>query len=291
MVRIVSVPGDYTTLQDAVNSIGPNQSISIILRSDHKEARVQVNDGRDVTIAGNDPSRTKWSGDDRGVWGLLEIRSYGTVTLRSIKMTTGGQNRAVWSDYGRLVMENSEISDCERESVAFLGGFGGAMECRHSNVTLKNSVFLRNSIKDNAACVDCFGGALYFNNSCIVNIDQCVIEKNGVYGSGIAGRWALGGGIWCEDSEMTVRDTRIMSNIAQSDVARGGGVALKNVRKVEFIRTEITGNQASGRNAGTHGQNAGLFLERGLMERVTLTDSLVADNTTEDGNDPFAIRR
>ncbi len=291
MSNIVSVPGHLETIQAAVDSIGPNQTIVIRLTAPgHKERRVQVNDGRDVTIESAGTERTIWSGDDRGVWGLLEIRSAGTVHLRRMVMTTNRTNRAIWSENANLTLEDCDVTNCGRESAAFVGGFGGAIESRRTNARFKNCNFTNNSMSDNGACVDCYGGALYFNSECIVTIEACRIESNEVYGSSIAGRFALGGGIWCEDSHMVVKETAIRKNDARADFGRGGGVALKNVRGVEFVKSEITFNKALGRNTTRHGRDAGIFLERGLEEPVTFNDCLIADNHTEDGEDPFVIR-
>ena len=98
-------------------------------------------------------------------------------------------------------------------------------------------------------------------------ITDSVISKNGVDSSGTA----LGGGIDCENSTLSLTDCKVKDNEAEGATALGGGIYALN-STVDVRNSTVNGNRANG---SVDGEGGGIYA---FNSTLTLTDTKVKGN-------------
>jgi predicted outer membrane repeat protein len=109
---------------------------------------------------------------------------------------------------------------------------GGAIYCRYqSSLTIKNSI-----IEDNWSNR---GGGIFCDGRSSVTIENCVIRGNSVR-RGYEGSPGIGGGIFCYDSSITIKDSEISRN--RADRSSGGISSVYS--ELLLVNNSITANEA-----------------------------------------------
>ena len=168
--------------------------------------------------------------------------------------------------------------------------YGGALLLESAGIEIHESTFRSNKARD--------GGALYSSNSSVfsstsrLNITNSLIEDN--Y-AGIGGAFMLksvdadfqsvevrhnsaeeGGGLFCENSKVSVRKSRIQQNRA---LLMGGGVRMKGSCIALFSGSLIVGNTAAG-GGGIHSSAQSPLDGKSVLHVVNSTFS---DNVADAG--------
>jgi len=290
MVTVEKIPGRFLTIQAAVNAIGPGSEILIqLVNSTHVENRVQVNDGRKVTIESGRNERVTWTGDDPGVWGLLEVRSKSSVTLKNINLTSNRVTRGIWAENCTLALYSCLIYDNSRQSYAGVGGFGAGMECRRCTVTIDNCEIKDNLIHSGGAQVGCYGGGLFFSDKCTVTITNSSIHNNKIVNGSLPTLAGFGGGVFFETSDITLTDTQIYNNVAGAGDAKGGGVYLSNINSAQFTRCSIILNSVTGLPANKKISVGGGISFDNSDYKCKFISTTIKDNKNDNETDFFCI--
>ena len=159
-----------------------------------------------------------------------------------------------------ITIDNGTISECD-------GRWGGGLYADNSAVTINNSTI--------SGCKAGAGGGLFVNNGSTLNIKDGTISKCFVSDTG------KGGGLYAEDSTLTITGGTIKGNKA----AYGGGVALvKSKVKVEEPITNwtVVDNEAYKTDTGSGYIGGGIYLESGSMDVSNGSNKIY--NNTADGH-------
>ena len=108
------------------------------------------------------------------------------------------------------------------------------------------------------------GGA---RTSFLATITDSVINSNQVISTGLA----LGGGISCENSVLSLTNCTVNANRANGETALGGGIYASD-STVDVRRSNVNGNQANGT---AQGEGGGIYSLDGVL---TLAGSHVKGN-------------
>ena len=249
------------------------------------------NDGREVTINGNDKSR------------IFNIGGSGTgVRLNDLTLTHGYANGANGGAVNLGSGASLRVAGVDLTRNAGGGydsnldyGKGGAIAAgKSSSLTVTDS-----HISGNRAG---YGGGIYAAGGSTVQIDRSLIRGNvgatyrygaggGVYGktsrisidaSTIADNSADGGaaGVYMVGGRLTLTNSTVSGNIDRGShigYGFGGGIAAKNGSKLAIASSTVTGNIAP---AGYDAAGAGIALSSsGAANRLSLSDSIVAGNS------------
>lgn len=154
-------------------------------------------------------------------------------------------------------------------------------------ITLYNS----DSIIQGFTAQNTHGSALYARNG-TVTFQNCIVRNS---------RSGWGAGLMCRDANCTISDLLVENNIAGTS---GGGMSLENTTAV-IRNTVIQNNSATqGIGAGIYLMEANVQIERSVIRNnaalgygggifanststyphLTVRDSIIADNTSEDGS-------
>lgn len=157
---------------------------------------------------------------------------------------------------GRSVLRNLTLSGGRASGETSYEASGGAIFINSSPVTIENCHFLRNRASCSGGAVRCFGAGL--------ELSDCRFEWNtAVEGGGaldlsygassriddsvfIYNRAGYGGALACRgDSSPIVNDCVIMANVAEGEVASGGGALTFFNSFPQFTRCVFRGNAAA----------------------------------------------
>jgi len=239
----LSVPGDYTRIEDAVNAA--NNSDTIEIASDTYDENNIVIAGKTITIKSvdNNPDAciincnsdgrafNLYSGANVTLSGLT-VRN-GKFTLAEGGVASGGG--AIFADGSSLALENCIFkynyvrlaSQNDRYKV-----MGGAVYMKSTGnlFTCENCKFTTNSAEYG------YGGALYINGvSSDSWIRQSTFENNG----GPTYAVIQGGALYCND-DIEIDECRFTNNYCSMN---GGGIYLKTC-SVDMVGGVFTANQA-----------------------------------------------
>jgi hypothetical protein len=246
-------------------------------------ADLTIADGTGVTVNG------------QRVGGGL-FNDHATVTLDHVVVTdnavaTGGSGGGIYNATGTMMLNASTVSG---NSVAG-NGFGGGIDNQTGTLTVNASTVSGNSVRrgqfGDGGGISTGGGVFVLTSSLIA--DNHVQATTGG-GSGDGGGLALAGTI-------TITDSTISGNTAGRF---GGGINIQEPfpsnHPVSVTRSVIRGNQADSAgglyssggtvvidhtivsgNSAAIGRGSGVV--NGLDERMTITDSLISDNTGGSG--------
>ena len=198
------------------------------------------NDGREVTLSGNDASR------------ILRITGEGTdVRLRDLSLTDGRRPaKRRWRRRPRRARNcpNARSYDGARKTTLGDYAAGSGIYSRGA-VTLTNSTVSGNSGR---------GGII----GTTVTLTDSTVSGNSSGGSG--------GGILGQE-EVTLTNSTVSGNSTTGEDARGGGIF--GFYAVTLANSTVSGNSTAGYGA----DGGGIFVGRG---RATIANSIVAGNST-----------
>ncbi len=187
----------------------------------------------DLTVSGMNASRVFAIDDVAQRVTITDIALIdGLVTSSSPLFSLGG---VVFADGADLTLERVEVSGGTADDTA-VGGGGVAI--RNADLTVLDSEFTDNRSADGA------GGAIFARSSdpqatpVSVTIDGSIFQDNSAF---------QGGAIYAAESDaLTVRESRILGNAAQSN---SGGISAINTH-VTIEDTTIAGNRATNTDGG-----------------------------------------
>ena len=236
--RTCSVPGDFVTIQDAVDDATCE---TINVGSGIFSENVTVN--RMVTIAGKGAASTEVNGSASG--SVFTISSSGEVTLVGLTISNGSADYGAGiSNTGTVILEDSTLSD----NSAFVGGgiynFGGT-------VTVDNSTINNNSADAGGGIynADGFGAATLTISDSTLSANSAVSAGGGVFNDGefMASNSTFsrnsandGGGISNNGGAVTLDNSTFTSNSAND-----GGAIWNAVRATTPESSSLTDNVAS----------------------------------------------
>jgi predicted outer membrane repeat protein len=148
---------------------------------------------------------------------------------------------------------------------------GGGLYSTEAALTLRDCTFDRNSAGA--------GGGLYCDTGTSASINHCALTANSATG----GLWREGGGaIFCTEADVSIVDTHINGNIVIGGFPLGGGIYSEDT-SLTITNSNITGNRSQG-----HGQAGGIYFQGILSgrERVTsftIRNSTIAGNSADHG--------
>jgi hypothetical protein len=205
----VSVPGNYSTIQAAIDASPSGTTISV-QPGTYREALGIIGTAKSLTIRGvGGPAVTIVDASGKGAAGINIFRATGTIVIEGLTF----RNASVNTSGGGFVVNGSSPAfvNCIFEQNAAIDGAGGALY--GSNATFTSCIFRGNAARH-------FGGGIYMVGSRPV-LTNCEIVSNasGTGGDGFGNNGA-GGGILSQDSSPTIRGGRISGNA--SKFAAGG---------------------------------------------------------------------
>ncbi len=262
-----SVPGDFSTLQAAADSLFVSSGDTLVLTSN--QSGFFLNNGKSLTIQGqgftlgpspglpsvvyvDDSSLVLDSVVLDGEWSnqALYIETNAAVTVLDSTLTNGigqGDGGCIFVNNSTLELDGVLVDGCQTQ------GRGGAISLDVGDVQVRNSV-----IEDTFAGQE--AGAFYVRNGSfeLDNSAVSLAETNG-----------QGGAFSCRQSQCIVSD-RALSDLTASD--DGGAIAAQTSSNVTLVDSHI---QATvGRDGGAVAiRNGILSVERSRFEQVAATES------------------
>ena len=252
-----------------------------------------------LTITGG---RTDFDGggiySNSGNISLTDTRVSGNIGTGSFGYVEGSNMPAVYSSSGggistisgNVTLTNSTVSDNYAVDTFILATYtafstrstGGGIYTRSGDIVLTDSTISNNMARaiDNFAA----GGGIS-NLTGSVSLTNSTVSGNNASGY----RGSSGGGINAISGNITLTNSTVSSNSVEtipglnnqtidSATARGGGISFDN-STVVIVNSTITSNSASDSGGGI-----GLFTDDANdNQRLTLRNSVVAGNNTDDG--------
>jgi hypothetical protein len=260
------VPGDFLTIQDAVDAVV--RPTTIMIEPGLYAESVAMTAVRYLVIESTRLSR-------RGVVlagaegeAVLSVRD-SVLHLSGIEVRSNARLRGMIVNDSSVslqecVVAGNRIDDEAREA------FGAGMLCRRSAVRIQKSTVAGNTV-DCSSAASAGGGGLYFED-CRVEIAGSSVQVNAVY----AMSEARGGGIWCERSRMRMWRSRVTDNLVHADSCEGGGMYFKDSADCQIGGSVITGN------GGAAARGGGVFLTGGAANVVIHGNTVVRQNHPDD---------
>lgn len=260
MAETLSVPADYSSIQDAIDAAGSGDVVqvapgryfeSIDLKG--KKIHVHATEGPRVTFLDGTGSKNSLircvsgEGPDTIIEGFRVVKGSGDPTFYGPEATVGG---------GMIIMSSSPtVRKCifEKNDASYNGG--GIFNGSKSAVHLDSCRFVRNSAEK--------GGAI-FNIDSSPKIKGCEFESN-------AARYA-GGGIYnANKSNSVIADCNFTLNLATYN-----GGAIYNYDSTPRISNCLFFNNAATYKGGAiyHGYRSGTLIEDGTSRFQTDNDDI-----------------
>jgi len=291
----IYVPGDYSTIQDALNA-AVNHDTIVVAAGTYREnitfsgkavalrgaagAALTIIDGAQngsvVTFDSSEGADTVLDGftitNGRGADGGGIYCHFASPTITNVTIANNdadsGKGGGLFLKHSGALVEGCEISS----NTAIFGG--GGICCNRSTATFRNNRVHGNS------CGNSSGGGFYFYYSNDV-IENNVIDENtaGYSGGGIYATFSdpsvtgnriekndasFGGGMSCEDSSPTI----IQNTIRENTASVGGGVDCYDSSPV--IDNNIIARNSAGGSAGIYcgGSSAALITRNVIKENI-----------------------
>jgi hypothetical protein len=278
--QVVSVPGDYATIQAAINAVTsgarPSGTTINVQAGTYSEALVIANTARSLTLRGvAGAGSTIVDAVGKGAAAINVYRATGTVAIAGLTFRRGAPATAAGG--GFVVQESSPaFSDCVFESNTALSGGGGALLT--SNATFTNCIIRGNTART-------FGGGVYMSAGSRPVFTACDIINNasGTGGAGVGNNGA-GGGVFSHDASPTFRGATISGN--RSMFAAGGifhfgsydtavsSIVLEDAVIADNISAQFSSSENPAEGGGMHVENNAI---------ATLTRVRVSNNQANTG--------
>ncbi len=246
----INVPGDYTTIQGAIDASSDGDVIAIAAGTYYENNLHTFS--YSITIQGTlnkDGSLATTINANGG--GSVFFFEYGGVSGTEIKdlVITGGSS----SNGGGIYCRDSSpiISNCTITGNE--ANYGGGIYCWDSNPTITDCTISGNTANwgvgiycnsnSSPTITDCtiesntanYGGGIYCHNNSNPTISNCTISGNTANYDG-------GGGIYCWNSNPTITDCTIEGN---TSTFSGGGIYCTSGSNPTISGCTITGNTAN----------------------------------------------
>jgi len=124
--------------------------------------------------------------------------------------------------------------------------------CYGASPTIRNNVILGNHVSD-------MGGGLSFQ-FCGSTVKDTVTITDTVIAGNVANAVSMGGGIFCDSSTLTIKNTAIVANRVDPDIGSGGGIYADS-SNINLVNTYLLWNESKG--------GGGLFCVRCPIMTVT----------------------
>ena len=135
-----------------------------------------------------------------------------------------------------------------------VGYSGGGIGTSDSSPIIANCTLAGNQALYEGGAIYCSGGA--------PSLTGCLIVGNHA-------NWPWGGGIWCDADEIVITNCRIVGNSGYGVACVGG--------RTDLINCVIAGNRVQG-------SGGGIFCLGGREPEVTITNCIIRDNTSPNGD-------
>lgn len=219
---IFTVPGDFTTLQAAIEAIV--RPATILVAPGVHAGPFSLSAVGYVVIQSTAMSRrgvTLIADDGEAVLAV----DGSTLHLSGIEIRSNQRTRGIVVRDSKVSLQECVIAGNRATTP------GAAMLCTRSSVHLQKSIFSGNTVESDG---DARGGALDLDE-CTAHIAGCTVQANAIYARGEA----RGGGIFCRVSRMRMWRSRITENL-------GGGMYFEKPGDTQIGGSVIAGNNGGG---------------------------------------------
>lgn len=169
---------------------------------------------------------------------------------------------------GGLAFENSTaaISNCSIiENSASIDdptlGTGGGISISNSVVSILNCLISEDSCSHN-------GAGIYVEENSEVTVSGCIISENAVYNDG---GWNQGGGVYAQNSNVSIEYCQIIYNTVTGPIAEGGGICCYGTGVFSLLNSTVSRNSLD----GSQHLGSGIY---------ALTINLIVKNCIFEGN-------
>jgi fibronectin-binding autotransporter adhesin len=213
---------------------------------------------------------------------LVNVNGPADLTLRDIDLGTAGE---VPADDGGVIQATTDGNDLDLENVEIVHNDDvNAMNGGLIAVSGANSTFEMSDTTLIGGDAIFQGGGLFLNDVAPVTIERSLIRLNNA--TAPSGFNAQGGGIFADDTPLTIIDSEISDNTATAPgvddgSARGGGVMAFSA--LTMRRTLVEGNDVFSNGAGPVDETGGgVWLQNGAGSSL-IQNSTISENSA--GND------
>jgi hypothetical protein len=244
-------------IEDALNAAVAGDEI-ILGTGTFLEHGLTIPIGLTIDGAGQGLSIMDAQGQDRH---FLIVAPGDTVTIKNMTLTNGKADPADPGGGGALRVSAGTLEVVHTEITQSEGYQGGAISCYVGceGLTVRNATLVGNE-------ADLGGGAIWTLAQTIVA--NSTLSQNTASNGG---SW-YGGAIWSWETELTVRDSQIVDNMAEDE---GGGI-ISQFGSAKILRSALIGNSASSVGGGVSvSGNAG--------DELLVLNSTFSGNTGSDG--------
>jgi hypothetical protein len=278
--QVVSVPGDYPSIQAAINAVTsgarPSGTTINVQAGTYPEALVIANTPRSMTVRGvGGAANTVVDAIGKGAAAINVFRATGTVVIDGLTFRRGAPGTAAGG--GFVVQESSPaFTDSVFESNTASSGGGGALLT--SNATFTNCIIRGNTARG-------FGGGVYMSAGSrpVFTATDIINNASGTGGAGVGNNGA-GGGVFSHDTSPTFRGGNISGN--RSMFAAGGifhygsyelavsSMVIEDAVIADNVSTQFSSSENPAEGGGMHIENNAI---------ATLTRVRVINNTANTG--------
>lgn len=241
----INVPGDYNTIQDAIDHAWDGDTVWVADGTYAGEGNCDIDfDGRSIilrSVNGMDNCIIDCQQNGRGF--IFHRYEDANAVVNGFTIKNGAPN------------SNPKIGD------PWISNYGAGFFCKNSSPTITNCRIIDNYAPANGLQLG-YGGGIYGNNS-DMQLDGCIISNNwSVYG---------GGGIYLENSSPTIINCKIVDNITSY---LGGGVCGID-SGIEMSNSTISQNYLT-----QNGYGGGLYLVGPSTAGIaSFTNCTISQNT------------
>lgn len=294
LAATMRVPGDFATIQAAINAAGTGDIIEVSPGTYAGEGNRDIDfRGKAITIRGiggapgttidcgptsaanQDGHRGFYFHSGEGPDSVLSgftIRG-GRIFGTQIPSSTSGWSRSaahpigggIYCEFSSPTIVDCIITDCGAEVGGGIGCVGGAPVI--SNCTIRDCV----AGGFGSATTGGRGGAIGLIGTSDAIIANCTIEDNAAYYD------SLGGGLYCWESTATIAGTRITGNLAPGNLTGGGAYCAGRDANVTFRNCVFSSNTASA-GAGIFAEWKSSFGSASRRTSVTVANCTIAQN-------------
>ncbi len=248
----INVPGDYGTIQEAVDAANAGDVI-LVAPGNYADVTHDPGDGimtavimrSDITLRGSGQTQTILDADSTGRF--IHCEGVTGVTIRNLRI-----RRAFAEIFGAGILAKDQ-SSVDIVDVTFEDCGDGAIISLNSTTQIQTCTFNNNLAKQ--------GGGISIELGSTTTITDCTFTGNSS---------PSGGGLFVRDSEATILRCDFTGNFITAPNGAGGGIAIIN-STADIDKCELIGNTADGSGGGV------AIIDNG---HVTMTRSLIHDNET-----------
>ena len=278
------VPGDYPTIQAAVNASNSGDVVQVAAgtygdvthqpgNGDTTRCAVIMKSG--ITIDGAGPGQTIINADSLGRGFHCQRVTNATIRDLTVRRAYAPVHGAgiFMRDTSSVSVFNCEIKDCFDGGVIYLNGSSGSLNlCTITNNLSKQGggVAIEDRCSPNVTNCTISGnkapvaGGLFIRAFCAPRIDNCTIANNQLNSANGAG-----GGVAVLNSNPTFVNTKILNNVGDGI---GGGIEIVDNAVVAMSGCTIQGNSTS----ASYGPGGGVYLE---FSSLAMDNCLISRNT------------